>query len=85
MSVLRLLFVVDREDDVAVGAAVFDLVLGGVGHVKAGGEGLAARAVLADIQGRHATVLAWLTLIQIRSLELSQEYVNVKLNFIEST
>ena len=56
-----------------------------MGHVKAGGEGLAARAVLADVQGRHATVLAWLTLIQIRSLELSQEYVNVKLNFVEST
>ena len=56
-----------------------------MGHVKAGGEGLAARAVLADVQGRHATVLAWLTLIQIKSLELSEEYVNFNLNFVEST
>ena len=51
--------VVDHDDDVAVGAAVPDLVLGGVGHVKVGEEGLATRAVLADIQGRHAAVLPW--------------------------
>ena len=55
---LRLLVVVDHDDDVAAGAAVLDLVLGGVGHVEVGEEALAALAVIAHLEGRLATVFA---------------------------
>ena len=48
----------DHDDDVAAGAAVLDLVLGGVGHVEVGEEALAALAVIAHLEGRLATVFA---------------------------